>query len=389
MRHKKLTKAAAIGLSVIMAAGGSFTALATPDVKGAEPAPLQAVGLPSPILVTEMVPNTENMNSSDAYEYFEITNVSGVDVDLRNYDIVYDNGNTKTVWTTDVTVLPAGQTILVWVKNPGNQELTKEDFRTFYSLDPGALVAETQCGGMANSGRRSMSIATKTGKTLCTVTYAPADSEDGKLGIGESIVFSYDGDQITVSYDNEVTPLQLPAINGGFTSPAKVDSPSVTASGRNVLNPGESLAISVGETNLDPNGIVSGSIQVEGGRAYPLTYDENGSLSAQIPYNDVQDMRSFQYTLTIFDGVNTAVSASNTVTVTAAGSEIDVTKAPALVVTELAPDTANIGGSDAWEFIEIYNNSSRDIDLKDYRLYYYYPDNGNNALWWNTTESKF
>ena len=130
MRHKKLTKAAAIGLSVIMAAGGSFTALATPDVKGAEPAPLQAVGLPSPILVTEMVPNTENMNSSDAYEYFEITNVSGVDVDLRNYDIVYDNGNTKTVWTTDVTVLPAGQTILVWVKNPGNQELTKEDFRT-------------------------------------------------------------------------------------------------------------------------------------------------------------------------------------------------------------------------------------------------------------------
>ena len=65
-----------------------------------------------------------------------------------------------------------------------------------------------------------------------------------------------------------------------------------------------------------------------------------------------------------------------------------MTKAPALVVTELAPDTANIGGSDAWEFIEIYNNSSRDIDLKDYRLYYYYPDNGNNALWWNTTESK-
>ena len=388
MRHKKLTKAAAIGLSVIMAAGGSFTALATPDVKGAEPAPLQAVGLPSPILVTEMVPNTENMNSSDAYEYFEITNVSGVDVDLRNYDIVYDNGNTKTVWTTDVTVLPAGQTILVWVKNPGNQELTKEDFRTFYSLDPGALVAETQCGGMANSGRRSMSIATKTGKTLCTVTYAPADSEDGKLGIGESIVFSYDGDQITVSYDNEVTPLQLPAINGEFSAPAKVDSPSVTASGRNVLNPGESLAISVGETNLDPNGIVSGSIQVEGGRAYPLTYDENGSLFAQIPYNDVQDMRSFQYTLTVFDGVNTAVSASNTVTVTAAGSEIDVTKAPALIVTELAPDTANIGGSDAWEFIEIYNNSSRDIDLKDYRLYYYYPDNGNNALWWNTTESK-
>ena len=32
-------------------------------------------------------------------------------------------------------------------------------------------------------------------------------------------------------------------------------------------------------------------------------------------------------------------------------------KAPALTITELLPDSTNIGGSDGYEFIEIYNNT--------------------------------
>ena len=68
----------------------------------------------------------------------------------------------------------------------------------------------------------------------------------------------------------------------------------------------------------------------------------------------------------------------------------DVSKAPALVITELTPDTSNVNGADAYEFIEIYNNSDRDIDLKDYKLYYNYPDNGpdSDTVWWESSESK-
>ncbi|HIS68797.1 MAG TPA: DUF5011 domain-containing protein [Candidatus Gallacutalibacter stercoravium] len=119
-----------------------------------------------------------------------------------------------------------------------------------------------------------------------------------------------------------------------------------------------------------------------------MTYNESGKLTGEIPFGDVKDLPSFQYTVTVFDGTNTAVSQLKTVTISQERAQVDATKAPALVVTELAPDTSNTNGADAYEFIELYNNSDRDIDLKDYRLYYYYPSNGNNTLWWNTAESK-
>ncbi|MFC0197138.1 cell wall protein, partial [Microbacterium arthrosphaerae] len=49
--------------------------------------------------------------------------------------------------------------------------------------------------------------------------------------------------------------------------------------------------------------------------------------------------------------------------------------APLLQITEMAPDTANIGGGDAFEFIEVYNASDASIDFRDYTLSYLYTDN--------------
>ncbi|TQJ31306.1 lamin tail domain-containing protein [Microbacterium sp. SLBN-146] len=49
--------------------------------------------------------------------------------------------------------------------------------------------------------------------------------------------------------------------------------------------------------------------------------------------------------------------------------------APLLQITELAPDTANVGGGDAYEFVEVYNASDAAIDFGDYTLSYLYTDN--------------
>ncbi len=49
--------------------------------------------------------------------------------------------------------------------------------------------------------------------------------------------------------------------------------------------------------------------------------------------------------------------------------------APLLQITEIAPDTANVGGGDAYEFIEVYNASDAPIDFGDYTLSYLYTDN--------------
>ena len=48
---------------------------------------------------------------------------------------------------------------------------------------------------------------------------------------------------------------------------------------------------------------------------------------------------------------------------------------PLLQITEVAPDTANVSGSDAYEYIEIYNASDAPIDFGDYVLNYLSTDN--------------
>lgn len=65
-----------------------------------------------------------------------------------------------------------------------------------------------------------------------------------------------------------------------------------------------------------------------------------------------------------------AVAVSPALAATAAPAE-----APLLQITEVAPDTANVGGSDAYEFIEVRNASDEPVDFGDYTLNYLYTDN--------------
>jgi len=64
--------------------------------------------------------------------------------------------------------------------------------------------------------------------------------------------------------------------------------------------------------------------------------------------------------------------------------DADLVTAP-LQVTEVAPDTSNMGGSDAYEFIEVYNATSAPVDFSDYTLKYLYPladlTNSSTTLW--------
>jgi hypothetical protein len=70
---------------------------------------------------------------------------------------------------------------------------------------------------------------------------------------------------------------------------------------------------------------------------------------------------------------------------------------PALIVsplqiTELLPDSANVGTADGYEFIEVYNSSDHAIDWADYSLRYLYPvtdqTNSSTALWPSTPRER-
>jgi hypothetical protein len=79
-----------------------------------------------------------------------------------------------------------------------------------------------------------------------------------------------------------------------------------------------------------------------------------------------------------------AVAADNGVQVNA----VDYSKVAKLLITELVPDTTNVAGvsSDAYEFIEVYNNSDKEIDFKDYNLVY--RNAGADTVWPGMHDSK-
>ena len=56
--------------------------------------------------------------------------------------------------------------------------------------------------------------------------------------------------------------------------------------------------------------------------------------------------------------------------ITQSKPSVDVTKVPIFLVTEIVPDSTNIGGADGYEFIEVYNNTDTSINFKDYKLMY-------------------
>ncbi len=100
--------------------------------------------------------------------------------------------------------------------------------------------------------------------------------------------------------------------------------------------------------------------------------------SAEIPSKSVQT--DVVYYIEATDGWNEARTEEYTISVEKA--DIDFETIPPFLVTEVMPDTANIGGSDGYEFIEIYNNTNQAIDFSDYKLNYRYDkDPSRDVIW--------
>ncbi|MFE6996448.1 lamin tail domain-containing protein [Microbacterium sp. NPDC057659] len=116
-------------------------------------------------------------------------------------------------------------------------------------------------------------------------------------------------------------------------------------------------------------------------RAWVPADDGNGSTpwNAQFGVPDLigsPDARLLDYDVT------GAAAAPTPGTITVAQVTSALTKptdpdsdGPLLQITEVAPDTANVAGSDAYEYIEVYNASDKPVDFGDYVLAYLTTDN--------------
>lgn len=354
---------------------------------------------PGSLLITEVVPDTKNVKgadgtSVDGYEFVEVYNNTDEPVNFKDYYFFY---NDKDTWIPNGdTVIPAHGNIVFWIMNGNNLSVPIEDF--IKNFNPSASLQEGVSlfringgGGMANTSTRNLQIKSKAGDAL--IVSASYGKEQVKENNG--IFYKYSqSDSSTMSLmaisgtvaatPGTVDPEQLPELVPGDKQPViehhsqssvdPVDLP-ITAKITN-LESGPDGALPVVKLQYSSPSQVKDTVMTmtsKGGDEYtaviPAAALEEPELHYSIRVNNVTESYSVHVNLPVFD--------SNHV--------------PPLLITELLPNSTNVKGtsSDAFEFIEVYNNTDAPVDFKNYKIYYRYPDKGiaSDVKWPSTKES--
>ncbi|WP_203363333.1 S-layer homology domain-containing protein [Bacillus sp. REN10] len=342
-----------------------------------------------PLLITELVPNTTNIpgTSSDAYEFIEIYNNSDQSVSLKDYQLIYrypDGSKPDAAWIfKEDKTIPAQGTIVVWVKNDENTELTLADFNKQFNrqLTEDQLTT-VESAGMANGAARTLVIADTYNNELSEASYSKEHVQENN-----GIQYQLSADQkkmAIINHDQLATPGEVsaeqvpqePVHTVKDTKAPVIEHTSVTS-----IQAGEDIQL---------NAQVTDDLTVKNVKVtYRLNQDSPwkevnmstdtqspNTYKATIPKEEIIGQEIF-YQIHAFDGMNIAKTAEFKVAVEELA--YDSQQVPELLVTEIVPDSANVGGLDGYELIEVYNNTTETVNLKDYKIRYRYPAEGPGA----------
>ncbi len=355
---------------------------------------------PGALLITEVVPDTKNVKgtdgtSVDGYEFVEVYNNTDKPVNFKDYYFFY---NDKDTWAPNGdAVIPAHGNIVFWIMNGNNLNVPTEDF--IKNFNPSAALQEgvnlfriNGGGGMANTSARNLQIKSKAGDTLIvSASYGKEQVKENNgifyqyLQADSSVMNLMVNSGTVVATPGTVEAEQVPELVPGNKQPV------IEHIAQSSVDPAD-LPISAKITNLESG--ADGSQPVvklqygspsqakdtvitmtsKGGDEYaamiPAAALEEPELHYSIRVNNVTESYSVHVNLPAFDSNNV----------------------PPLLITELLPNSTNVKGtsSDAFEFIEIYNNTDAPVNFKDYKVYYRYPDKGNASdVKWPSTPENF
>jgi hypothetical protein len=332
------------------------------------------------LVVTEIMPN--NIGADD-YEFFEIHNKSDYPLNLANYKFVYsysDGSGTAFPLTVAEKTIDPGQTLVIWY-NKSNK--TKTDFLGHYqsTIDAESVLTFTGNGftGMSNAGNRTIFIEDQGGNKISTATYLPEDIADGKSAhyklpsSGDAMDSFLKAATPTVGI---IDPLQVTAPE----QPADKEAPVIM---HEPVTKGSYLNDLIITANVTDNSKVNGVTlfyKQEANGPFlqaPMSLSQDEQLyKAVVPKSDLWS-ETFSYYIEATDGINR--SKTETYTTSIEQPAYDPHKMPPLLVTEVVPDSTNVGKLDGYEFIEIYNNSDKPVNFKDYKIQYRYPAEGPEA----------
>lgn len=343
-----------------------------------------------PILITEISPNSKG-TGTDYFEFIEIYNNSNQPLPLTNYSFVYqytDGSRTDLPFQIPAVTVEPQKSIVLWFNNGGK---TLEEFNTnFGTILPRDSVVEFKdtFPGFANGGNRAITIRNQEGKDLITASYLGSENDNNGNGIAYKYPLSgslMDKYSVLASPTPGVIesqqvpdkPVEIPEIPTDKEPPSIQHEPVQVATEFSPITITAEIADDLALPNATlfyknetMDNFSSVSMVKEG---------ESNLFTVDIPEIDVSSQMT--YYIEASDGVNTVKSEEYRIEVKL--TPVDYNGVPPFLITEVLPDSTNVGTADGYEFIEIYNNSSSPVSLKDYKLNYRYYTNdpGSDVVW--------
>ncbi|MFC4321542.1 lamin tail domain-containing protein [Litchfieldia salsa] len=341
------------------------------------------------LLVTEISPNSAG-GGTDYYEYFELYNNSNQPLTLTNYAFVYKYTDTRkeVQFQIPVVTIEPQETLVLWFNN-GDKSLT--DFNNHFATNlTSDQVVEYRDAfpGFANGGNRAIVIKNNEGTEVVSASYL--GSENDNTGADISYKYPTTGTEM-LKYQVLTTPTP------GLIDSVQVPIQPVELEG----TPTDSTAPIIEHEAIHDPAVAFSPVKVEAritdDVAVPLAtlfYKEEGAASfksvsmsagsdpsnysVEIPGTEVT--KTLVYYIAATDGINEAQTEELKIEVEQ--SKVDFQQLPSFLVTEVLPDSTNVDGADGYEFIEIFNNTNKEINFKDYKINYRYGDDPNSDVVW-------
>ncbi|WP_411334562.1 lamin tail domain-containing protein [Metabacillus indicus] len=332
------------------------------------------------LLITEISPNSAGAGT-DYYEYFEVYNNTDQMQSLSDYSFIYrytDTGNELPFQLPEGLSISPQESLVLWFNNG---DLKADDFNRQFGTSLGtenlASFKDT-FPGFANGGNRGIAIKDRTGAEIISASYLANETDNN----GKTVKYKYP------ETGTEMVKLQtLADPDPGAFSASQVPAQPVKVPEKAV----DTVKPEITHTQLkEAEGFkdIEMTAEVTDDKAAPfatLYYksDKDGTFisipmnsdaakpeqfKAIIPGSDV--LSDLVYYIEASDGTNTAATKEFKIKVNI--PDADTEKLPPFLVTEVVPDSTNVGSADGYEFIEIYNNTNQAVNFKDYKINYRY-----------------
>ncbi|UTI42763.1 lamin tail domain-containing protein [Niallia sp. RD1] len=344
-----------------------------------------------PLLITELAPNSIG-GGTDYYEYFELYNNSNQTLNLAAYSFYYvytDLSREPVLFPLPPAAEMKSKEKLVFWFNNGDKTL--EDFNKEYgtNLTSNEVVMFTDKAfpGFANGGNRALEIKDSDGKVMISASYLGSENDnDGKV---VHYQFPHEGMEMAkykVLADpspGTIEANQVPTDVVELPEVPKDTEPPVIS--HNPIQTAKAFTAMTIEAIVTDNEVANPIVTLfykksadDNFKSLAMSKDAQGRYSISIPAAEVDG--EIVYYIVASDGINESKTEEYNISVEE--TDIDFTKIPKLLVTEVVPDSANVGTADGYEYVEIYNNTDKAINFKDYKIQYRYnADPATDVIW--------